>query len=306
MTSKKTKDKVGLNEQIAEHARMAKGWRHQSKADNAYALFEHINTSLFDGMLPQPVIGFDDAGRLKKAGNYSFEGDGIGLKHHFDLRKDLTQLELVIGLIHNSVHLKQETYEEKQTWYHTTEFRDAMAIFGLVCNDSGDVDTIILSKFEETLKMIGAGELTDELHTYEVSEATVVDDTPAVDESEVTITEGPKPTATVKAPKQNGNKGTSKMKKWSCACTNIRAATLVTASCTECGEDFTQEGNVTGKPQTKPTVNDKFGFGIGQMIYKCSVGCSVFATADLHIDGGCYKCGKDFELDMTSWAVKVN
>jgi hypothetical protein len=292
VTNKKTKDKVGLNEQIAEHARMAKDWRHQADADKAYALFEQINALLFDGLLPQPVIGFDAKGRLKKAGDYSYEGDSISLKHHFDLRQDLSELELVMALIHNSVHLQTETYEDKKTWYHSADFRDKMEVFGLLCSHNGDVSEIILSKFESTLKMIGSGELIDELHNYEVSEAEIVDSSPAAEESEVVITAGPAKTpGTVKAPKTNGNKGTSKMKKWSCACTNIRAATTVTANCTECGQDFMQEGGgATPQPIKQPCL---------KVVWGCS--CTAFtAEQGNKIDGGCYKCGLDFTAPALS------
>jgi hypothetical protein len=271
---------------------MAKDWKFQSNADKAYALFEHVNQSLFDGMLPQPVIGFDSKGRLKKAGDYSFEGDEISLKHHFNLRKDLTELELIMALIHNSIHLQSETYEDKKNWYHNKHFREKLETFGLLCDKNGDVSEVMLSKFGETLKMIGSGELIDELNAYEVSEALVVDDSPVAEESEVLVID-----TAVKMPAKNGNKGSSKMKKWSCACTNIRAATLVSAQCTECGQDFLQEGSlildtaVAAKPPTNPVTDLLTGWQCLDPSTECSV---ILVPKATKIDIGCYICGSDY------------
>ena len=101
----------GINKAIKENARASVDWKHQATADKAYAMYEVVNEQLFQDNLPEVVIGFDD--RLKKSGEYYFEGDNISLKHHFDIRTDLTNLELFIAILHNAVHSNDDVYKPK-------------------------------------------------------------------------------------------------------------------------------------------------------------------------------------------------
>ena len=218
--------KIGLNEQVADHARAATDWRFQDKADKAYALMETINTKLFGDQLPSPVIGFDGSGRLKKAGDYYYEGDDISLRFHFNLRKDLTELETVIALLHNSVHCNHEVYNNKTSWYHKLSFRKAMKIFGLTCTAHGDLKSIDVAVFGEVLNTILQGHLVAELATFEVIEihgAEVKVDAPVPLEVAAPVQE--------KQPKQ-GKKG---YVKFTCSCgDNIRGAPHVEATCRKC------------------------------------------------------------------------
>ncbi len=92
---------TGLNEQVKEHAVRSGDWRHNLKAKQAYALFDKLNEVVFASALAQAVIGWDDSGRLKSRwGEYHFEGDGVSLFHHIDLRKDTEGLDLVVALLH--------------------------------------------------------------------------------------------------------------------------------------------------------------------------------------------------------------
>lgn len=234
------KDTVGLNEQIAEHARMAKNWRHQTKAERAYAIFGSINEKLFDGELPQPLIGFDDSGRLKKQGEYYYEGDALSLKLHFDMRKDLKPLDTVVALLHNCVHLQQETYGTKKSWFHTVAFRAQMASWGLECNKNGDVARIRMAIFTNTLKLIGQGELVDEiLEGYEIAEAEVTE-VEAEGEPVAKVVGAPEVVQFVASKKaDNGAKSQkSSLKRWSCGCTNVWATVAtVDYTCNKCGQD---------------------------------------------------------------------
>ena len=236
------KQQIGLNEQIAVHARMAKGWRHQDKAEVAYAVFDSINAKLYAGQLPTPLIGFDDSGRLKKQGEYYYEGDALSLKLHFDMRKDLSLLDTVITLLHNSVHLQAEIYgANKKTWYHTKAFRDAMLNFGLECDKSGDTKRIRMTEFTHTLKSIGQAQLLDVLLEGEsLIEAEVTEQGEAEGEGEPKVVGQPEIVEFVasKATPSNGTKSQKgKLKRWACACTNIWAAVAVDYTCNKCGQD---------------------------------------------------------------------
>ena len=220
----------GINKAIKENARASADWKHQSKADTAYALYDVVNEQLFQGLLPTVVIGFDD--RLKKSGDYYFEGDNISLKHRFDIRTDLTDLELFVAVMHNAIHAQQNTYKEKGTWYHYTYFISSMKDYGIDVDDLGNTISLTPNILEPTLNRIGQSHLLDRILDFEANEA-VVSTSPDTGEQ---ITESK---VIVKTPSKP--KGTSKMKKWSCNCTNIRCATNLQAYCTNCNSDFEEQ-----------------------------------------------------------------
>ena len=220
----------GINKAIKENARASADWKHQAKADKAYAMYEVINEQLFQDNLPEVVIGFDD--RLKKSGEYYFEGDTISLKHHFDIRTDLTDIELFIAILHNAVHANQDVYKPKGKWYHGKDFNESMHEYGLTVNDLGNTISLEPDILEPTLGRLGQSHLVADLLDFEANEA-LVSTTPDTGEK---ATPNAIPSTIVIGPTKPKN--TSKMKKWSCSCTNIRVATNLTAYCTTCNQDF--------------------------------------------------------------------
>ena len=218
----------GINQAIQKHARTSLDWKHQGKADKAYTIFGAINDFLYEQNLPTVIIGFDN--RLKKAGEYYFEGDNISLKHHFDMRDDLTELETVISVLHNAVHAFQDVHKPKRQWYHPASFGKEMAQWGLNVNKNGDIVSIDPDTFSEVLERIGRGSIRSELLDFEPVEATDITTTSPSAAEYVTKANITKAKATV-----------NKMKKWSCACNppiNVRCAVNLTAYCTECNADF--------------------------------------------------------------------
>lgn len=223
----------GINKAIKDNARASVDWKHQATADKAYAMYEGVNEQLFQDNLPEVVIGFDD--RLKKSGEYYFEGDNISLKHHFDIRTDLSPLELFIAILHNAVHANQDVYKPKGKWYHGKEFTENMQEYGITVNDLGNTISLEPDTLEPTLGRLGLTHLVSDLLDFDAVEATV---STAPDTGE-TIT-----TAKVVLNTPAKPKGKSKMKKWSCSCTtptNVRCATNLTAYCTTCDSDFEEQ-----------------------------------------------------------------
>jgi len=227
----------GINQTIRELADSQAGWRFHSQARLAYRLYDVMNAKLFDGKLPDPLVNFDETGRLKKDGDYQWERDGLALYGRMNLRKDLTPLETVVAVLHNLSHLEAETYaKSKKGWYHSTGFRKRMKDFGVKTNKAGD--TIGLDgTFYEMLKGLVMPELQ-----------VLVDDNTLIEEvlttgADVPLEEIPywpwsneeaeEIQVGVAAP-QPKPKSQSKMKKWSCGCTNIRAAVEVAAVCLGC------------------------------------------------------------------------
>lgn len=146
---------LGLNEQIADHARNATGWRHKNDAEWYYGLFDRINAALFEDSLPKAVIGFDDSGRLKQDGAYHFEGDGLGLKHHIAIRTDLGRTQGMAAMVHNMKHMHQELFEtSSKNWYHTTKFRSFMKSVGVTTKPNGDTSKLN-DLWKETAESVG-------------------------------------------------------------------------------------------------------------------------------------------------------
>jgi hypothetical protein len=236
-----------LNKQVQENQESNHEWRYNKQAMSANRVFATINTHLFEGKLPDPVIGFNASGRVHKDGMYHWEGDGISLPHHIDLRQDLTELETVVALIHNATHIASEVYHDSKSWYHPKAFRDCMRGFGIKTKTNGD-SIGFYKAFGDTLEKIGRPDLATELFEPDDTEGLIGDvvvggdDTPVVDVHvdpplppstlEVVV---PMPTKTA-APKVN------KQKKWTCGCTNVRCAVELDATCNKCGNHFKLAG----------------------------------------------------------------
>jgi hypothetical protein len=223
----------GINKAIKENARITTDWKYRAEADFAYSIYEAANEMLYNSMLPEVVIGFDN--RIKKQGEYYFEGDNISLKHHFDIRDDLTKLETIIAVLHNTVHVNQDVYKAKGQWYHTQTFRDGIKQWGIEVDKAGDAVYLDIHVFNDTLDKIGQSAYRSDVLDFDSVEATNFS----------LNSNNPQPTITkVKAPGTK-NKSTVKMKKWSCSCNppiNVRCAVNLLAYCTVCLSDFELQG----------------------------------------------------------------
>ena len=222
----------GINKAIKQNARTTSNWRHQAKADFAYTIFEAVNTQLFKDELPDVVIGFDS--RLKKAGEYYFEGDSISLKHHFDIHPDLTHFDIVLAVLHNAVHVWQDAEKSKGQWYHSKAHRDKLKDFGVITNKSGDVTELDLSILHDVMDKIDCTAYRTDAMDYDTQELTL-------DTAPNLATTQEQGTTAVKIVTNKMPKATNKNKKWSCACmppVNVRCAVNLTAYCTACNSDF--------------------------------------------------------------------
>ena len=222
----------GINKAIKQNARTTNNWKHQAKADFAYTIFEAANTQLFSDELPDVVIGFDT--RLKKAGEYYFEGDSISLKHHFDIHPELSQLEIILAVLHNAAHVWQDAEKPKGQWYHTKTHRDKLKEFGITTNKAGDVTELDLSILNDVMDKLDCTAYRTDAMDYDTQELT------SNTAQNLATTQEQGATA-VKITTKKILKGTSKNKKWSCSCMppiNVRCAVNLTAYCTACNSDF--------------------------------------------------------------------
>jgi hypothetical protein len=218
----------GINRQVSDFARSNTGWKYREKAEFTYNIFKAINNELFDGKLPDVLVGFDT--RLKKAGEYYYEGDSVGLKYHFDVHPDLSPFETVLACLHNAVHAEIDVYKEKATWYHSTAFREEMESWGIEVNDKGHAVALKPKLIEEVLNKINHAHLIAEILDFDPVEEDKSDPkNPSEDKDETVQVQF---TAT---------KSKAKMKKWSCSCNppqNVRCAINLQAQCLECLEEF--------------------------------------------------------------------
>ena len=250
---------LGLNKRIREHALAATDWRHHEVVTQAYATFDAVNSALFDGMLPDVLVSIDQTGRLKREGTYYFAGDGMSLYYHIDLRPDLTNLGLVVAMIHNCLHLKQESEDTEKGWYHTTKWMKAMKEFGILVSKKNNGGTVGFNpQFKATAEAIDASAVLDEVETWTPDEGGQTDwafnpddevpDASDGDDDDMEATEtghGAKPETEVNF--TTGAKASTKMIRWACHCTNVRVATTLVATCHVCQYPFVKGEKATMK-----------------------------------------------------------
>jgi hypothetical protein len=207
-------ESVGM--QIRRHARSNKDYKSRDKVDSAYNFFESINEHLFNNELPDVVVGFDTALKLKM-GTYFHEADDIGVKYHCNMNPNLTEFDMFLCILHNSVHAQAEVYKKKGNWYHNKEFVKTLQQWGIDTADDGEIISLDPDVMEEVLKRIGRIDLLPELMNYDCHAP--------IPEPEVDPTEKPK------------KKHMSK--KYICSCkTIIRCNVELFATCDICSGKF--------------------------------------------------------------------
>ncbi|MDZ7760048.1 MAG: hypothetical protein U5L00_07325 [Desulfovermiculus sp.] len=124
--------------------------------------------------------------------------------------------ELLISVLHQMVHAQQWAHglENGQSpyWYHSIGFRKEMARLGIQCNAKGQAMGLEPeSVFIDLLRKHGVG--FQDMEPCLKAQGRI-----NLEEYSV--------------------KGESNLRKWSCGCTNIRAAVRVRAVCLKCGVTF--------------------------------------------------------------------
>jgi hypothetical protein len=143
-------------------------------------------------------------------GHFRYGHNGFGLRGEIAinsryLRGQRQQWEVLGTLLHEMLHAWQQAHGEPGKGnYHNHEFRNKALMYGLVIDRRGRTRYLDDSPFVRLLKQ------------YRV-------DVP------------PLPSA---AAGEKRERGESKMKKWSCRCTNLRCAKELNAVCRNCGQEF--------------------------------------------------------------------
>lgn len=215
-----------VNLEIRENQLSAHDWELHYLAVELQWWVDAFNVLFFPRQpVPLPVLTFESA-RINSLGHYRIGRNEWSVRNQINLnQKHLNRplWELLSTLLHEMVHAWEYQYlpakERTKSWYHTRTFRDLMKQFGIHCNEKGQhVGLCMTGPFVYHLKRHGVR--FDGLRQRSAGvRGNIVDINPGTDKK----------------------KGSSKLKKWSCGCTNIRSAVQVQAVCEACGQRFERQ-----------------------------------------------------------------
>lgn len=209
-----------INVAIMENEIANDEWEMNNLASELYWWVDFFNIVFFkDQPVPTPALTFERT-RVNNLGYYRIGFNDFAVRDQINLNKLYISRplnETLQTLVHEMAHSWEHIYvpEDKRTksWYHTKAFRDKMAKIGIMTNEKG-CHMAVGDPFIHLLRQHGV-----EFNTNDITEGGLI-----------VITPKPKP------------KGRSKLKKWTCGCTNVRVAVQdFQANCLKCGNEFKLE-----------------------------------------------------------------
>ena len=203
-----TKPQKPINDSLKEFA-TATDWKYSEFVAWLHRWAGLLNDRL-QLKLETPAIRVDRI-RARAIGSYLNGHNGFGLEHEITFNTRYLNkhdpADCLDTLLHELIHEWQYLHGTPGKWnYHNKEFRDKARSFGLVIDERG--------------RSIGveSGPFTQLLEEFGVDTSTL-----------------PLPSD---GPGRGRCLGNSKMKKWSCGCTNVRCAVELRARCEKCGRIF--------------------------------------------------------------------
>ena len=202
-----------INLAIRENEKNTRDWDLSGLAKKLYWWVDFFNLEFFnDQPVPVPVISFEST-NVNNLGHYVIGRNAIGVKENINinsvhLKRPLW--EILATLLHELTHSWQASYgSPSNNWYHNNEFRSQMRKFGIFSDKKG-CHIKIGDPFVTLLKDRGVA-----FEDVDHSDGTII------------LPPAAKP------------KGRSKLKKWTCGCTNVRVAVQhFQAVCLRCGKEF--------------------------------------------------------------------
>jgi hypothetical protein len=203
-----------INDLLKEHTSAAADWRHSDVAKRLHDWAELFNVE-FDLCIDTPAIRL--TGIRRAYGTYLFGRNSFGLRHEITLNtryRGRSPDAWLRTLLHELLHEWQALHgtPSRSGAYHNREFRDKAASFGLLVDAAGRSAGVVDGPFTKVLARAGI--------------------TAASEEKSPVRRLGPELDVRAAAASP------TKMQKWSCGCTNVRAAVVLQATCNACGNRF--------------------------------------------------------------------
>jgi hypothetical protein len=205
-----------INEKIMENELATDDWEFNALAWELHWWIDFFNLAFFkDEPVPIPALTFEKA-RVNNLGFYRLGLNDWAVRNQININKlyiNHPLWETLSTLLHEMTHSYEYIYIPKEgrtkNWYHKKAFRIKLAAFGILTNEKG-CHIAIGDPFIHLLRQHG-----------------------------VTFDKSIQPGTTTEIPPKSKKKGTSKLKKWTCGCTNVRVAVAdFQANCLKCGNHF--------------------------------------------------------------------
>lgn len=203
-----------INDELKDYAIGATDWMYREEAAILHEWAERFNNS-FRLDLETPVIAIGNL-PVRTLGTYHPKRNAFGLKREIVLNAlHVTRplAEQLATLLHEMLHQWQEQWgkanEKHQNGYHNHQFRFMAQRFGLIVDHRGRHLGIEPGPFTKILAEHG-------------------------------VDSGTLPVAHERPVMAKRPRGNSKLKKWSCGCTNAWVAVEFHATCAKCGRRFIQ------------------------------------------------------------------
>ena len=198
---------------LKEHEIRTSEWEFSELSDRLYTWFDRFNQRFFENRLKIPVLSFERT-RVQNLGHFVLNRNSLGLKWNINVNSrytDLPFIDVLAILLHELVHLWIQEFGRKkekgsQNNYHIKEFRIKAGEIGIPSDKYGRG----LGYQNPFLSLLKKHEVSLESKVFSELE-----------------------------PDFRPEKGRSKLKKWSCGCTNVRVAIKdFRAKCLKCGNEF--------------------------------------------------------------------
>lgn len=193
-----------INGALRDHAASRQDWEHRGLVQELHAWAKRFDDR-FGLELQTPAIRVERL-RVNVLGSYRNGRNGFGVQHEVTINDrwfDKPRAELLETVFHELLHLWQRLHGKPgKRNYHNAEFRKKAASYGLAVDARGCTVQVQQGPFTKLLEEHG------------------VDTGPLLEDDK----------------DEQRPEGTSTQNKWSCACTNVRAAVELEMQCLRCGQ----------------------------------------------------------------------
>jgi hypothetical protein len=205
-----------INIAIMDNKMSAHDWGLSELAWELYWWVDFFNIAFFKNQpVPVPAISFEKT-KVTNLGHYVSGRNAFGIKENININSahlNRPLWDILTTLIHEMAHSWQTLYgKPSNSWFHNKEFQLKMLEFGIFCNSKG-CHQGVGDPFVYLLKKHG-----------------------------IIFNQTVEPDGIIKIPPKAKTKGKSKLKKWTCGCTNVRVAVKdFEAKCLKCGNKFEKD-----------------------------------------------------------------